>query len=843
MRLSALLVAALLCAPPVWAADAARIDATLIISSDTGRTPNQAVWRTIPTVGGFVQREPHEGAEPSQATEFSVAFDDTMLYVNVHAYDREPDKIVTYLTRRDDDSPCDWIRIFIDSYHDRKTAYEFAVNPDGVKQDRYWFNDTNNDKSWDAVWDVTVARDQSGWSAQFRIPFSQLRFTKAAANTFGFAVAREISRLKETTTWPLLARSAPGYVSSFGEVAGLSTTAASKRLEVTPYAVANLTRQPTGGNPLLSASAPGGELGVDVKYALTPGLTLTATVNPDFGQVEADPAVVNLSAFETFFSEQRPFFVEGSGNFRFDADCYDGCNNLFYSRRIGRAPQAIVNLPYGDAIYTDSPAQTAILGAAKVTGRVGRYAIGVMNAVTRDEFARVLIGSTPSRQAVEPASNYLVSRVRREFANQSYVGFMATAVNRGQNDAANILPESAYVGGMDFDWRFRKRYSVNGFWEASRVSGHASAIENVQKSSRHNFQRPDLTSTQLDPTRTSLAGGAGAISVSKIGGEYVRFNSNFYFRSPGFETNDLGFLRRADQRQMSNWIQFRNDRPSRWFRNRAINFNQWAGWNFDGDRLGSGGNVNGNVTFINNWQAGGGFGPQLAGLDDRVARGGPGVRTNTNREQWFWFYSDNRRRVSAGLEGDVGGDGQGSSWQQFDPSVTVRPTPAIMFSVGPRINRNVADAQWVTNLTGEPTHYVFAHLDQTTVSMTARFNYTMTPNLSLQLYAQPFVSAGEYNAFKEIADPRNPDYNLRYAPFDYAYDAYGNPDFNVKSFRTTNVLRWEYKPGSTLFVVWQQARSNYAVPGGFEIGRDARAIFGVPPHNVFLVKISYWLNY
>ena len=840
MRLFAALISALLGAAPALPAPA-RTEAVRITASGPGRALTDAQWKTVPPVGAFVEREPHEGAEPSQSTEFRVAYDATTLFVQVRAYDREPDKIVTYLTRRDDNSPCDWIRVLIDSYHDRRTAYEFSVNPDGVKQDRYWFNDTNNDVSWDAVWDVTVSRDRLGWAAEFRIPFSQLRFAPADLNTFGFAVSRDVGRLKETYTWPLLARSANGYVSSFGELAGVATGGTPKRLELSPYTVASLTKQPSGSNPLVKSSAAAAALGVDLKYALTSGLTLTATINPDFGQVEADPATVNLSAFETFFAERRPFFVEGSGNFRFDADCYDGCNNMFYSRRIGRRPQGTGSLPSGDGVYTDSPAQTTILGAAKLTGRMGRYAIGVMHAVTKEAFSDVLSGPFASRLSVEPQSDYTVARVRREFSNQSYVGAMATAVNR-RLEGSSFVPDSAYAGGADFDWRMRRRYSVSGFVESSRVHGSAGAIETVQTDSRHFFQRPDLTSSQLDVSRTALEGYAGAIAINKIGGEHVRFNSNFYFRSPGFETNDLGFLQRGDIRRIGHWLQLRNDHPSRWFRNRAINFNQWTAWNFDGDRLSGGANVNGNATLRNNWGMGGGLYVGQVGFDDRAARGGPGIRTNGNREAWAWVNSDDRRRISTNISGDWGGDAQGSSWTEIDPEVIIRPVPAVMFSVGSRLSHSIADSQWVTNLADTRNHYVFARLDQATVSFTGRLNYTMRPTLSLQLYAEPFVSGGGYRGFRELADGRNPDYLGRYTPYDYLYGANGNPDFNVKSFRPTNVLRWEYKPGSTLFVVWQQARENDVVPGGFHFGRDAHAIFGVPPHNVFLVKLAYWLN-
>ena len=809
----------------------------------TGELSEEA-WRTAVPVDAFLQRDPHEAGEPSQRTEFRVAYNASTLFVKVRAFDTDPDKIVTYLTRRDLDSPCDWIRILVDSYHDKRTAYEFAVNPSGVKMDRYWYNDNNRDDSWDAVWDVSVSRDAQGWSAEFRIPFSQLRFTPSAASTFGFAVSRSIGRLNETSTWPLLARSASGYVSSFGELGGLTLAASLKKLELVPYALADLTRQPTGGNPLVKRAAPDGALGIDLKYALTPGLTFTGTINPDFGQVEADPAVVNLTAFETFFSERRPFFVEGSGNFNFNMDCNDGsCTGLFYTRRIGRSPQGAGDLPGGDDTYTDVPAQTTILGAGKLTGRVGKFSVGVMQAFTQEETARVLSGPLTSRQAVEPSTSYTVGRVRREFANQSSLGVMLTSTSRSRDSGLTFLADRAQTAGVDFDLRFKKRYSLTGYWVGSDVNGAPEAINRLQQNSRHYFQRPDLKAATLDTGSTSLAGQGAQISISKIGGERVRFNSNASFKSPGLDTNDVGFMRRADQRNFSNWLQLRNDKPNRWFRNRNVNVNQFAQWNSDGDLLGSSGNVNGGMTFVNNWSTGGGIGLQHSEFDDRATRGGPGVVSRGSREGWHWLNSDNRKALSLNYFMGGGSNADGASWFEFGPGVTYRPVPSITFNPSIRYARNIFDAQWVGRYGAAPNHYVFAHLDQTTVAVTLRFNYTMSPTLSLQLYAQPFVSAGGYDGFKELSDGRSLDYAGRYRPYAYDFAANGDPDFNVKSFRTTNVLRWEYKPGSTLFVVWQQARENDAVPGGFRFGRDLHDIFGVAPRNVFLVKLAYWVNY
>ncbi|HZR23705.1 MAG TPA: DUF5916 domain-containing protein [Vicinamibacterales bacterium] len=806
-------------------------------------TVTDEVWQSAPSVADFVQREPQDGGQPSQRTEFRVAYDSATLYVKVRAFDTQAEKIVTYLTRRDANSASDWLHVYVDSYHDRRTAYEFAVNPSGVKIDRYWFNDNNSDDSWDAVWDVAVSRDPQGWTAEFKIPFSQLRFTRAESASFGLAVTREIGRLNETSTWPRLPKSATGYVSSFGELGGLSLTASPKRLELAPYTVANLTRQRPDGNPLLTSSAPGGALGLDARYALTPGLTLTATVNPDFGQVEADPAVVNLTAFETYFNERRPFFVEGSGNFNFNLDCTDGpCSSVFYSRRIGRAPQGTANLPDGDNVYTDVPSQSTILGAAKLTGHVGKYAVGVMQAVTEQQVARVDNEGVVGTQPVQPMTSYTVGRVRREFANQSSVGVMLTSANSQIVDQLTALPSHANAFGADWDLRFKKRYSLTGYLVGSGVSGTAESIDNLQQDSAHYFQRPDETRNVLDPARTSMSGAAGAIAINQIGGEHLRFTSTYNFKSPGFDVNALGYMRRADQRTIDDFLQIRTDKPDRLTRWKMININVSRGWNYEGDPIQSMENINAHTQWKNNWQTGGGVNIGHRTVDDRVTRGGPALLQNPFSNLWHYVNGDQRHRIYLNYFGAYGG-GLGFRINDFEPEINYRPVPSLLLTSGMTINHTMQDNQWVGTVSDASNHYVFGHMQQTTVSMTERVNFTLSPTLSLQLYAQPFMSAGDYTNFRQVVDPRAAGYDARYAAYNYDIGANGDPNFNVKSFRTTNVLRWEYKPGSTLFVVWQQARENDAVPGGFAFGRDFSGIFGVAPKNVFLVKLSYWLNY
>ena len=816
-----------------------RVAATAIPSATAVRVDgdlNDAVWQTAPAITGFRQRDPREGAAPTYETEARVVYDATALYVAVQAFDPEPKRIVGIRTRRDEGSPSDWVSVLIDSFHDRRSAFEFAVNPAGVKQDSYWFNDTNNDQGWDAVWDVAVSRSERGWRAEFRIPFSQLRYHPSEASTFGLAIIRKIGRLNETTTWPLLAKSANGYVSSFGELTGLRLDRSPKRLEIVPYVLGDVKTQPAEpGNPLTKTTDPNGSVGVDLKYALRPGLTLTGTVNPDFGQVEADPAIVNLSAFETFFSERRPFFVEGSGIFSFDVDCNDGsCSGLFYSRRIGRTPRGQPDVPAGG--YSSAPGQTTILGAAKLTGRIGAFSVGALNAVTSGEDAIIANGEVRTRQTVEPLASYSVLRARREFKNQSSLGFLATSTNRNLDAATRFLPGQAYTGGVDVDWRLGPKYAIKGFLAGSSVHGEAAAIDSLQRNNVHSFQRPD-SDLIYDPSRRALNGYGGSAMFTKIGGERVRFTTNVGVKSPGFEINDVGFMQRADQRSMSNWIQVRYEKPKqKYLRSFRYNLNQWAAWNYDGDRLFSGFNVNAHAMFSNNWATGTGGNINPQPFDDRATRGGPGVYGNARRSIWAYVESDERPAVSIGVFTFNATDGKGTNFHEVSPSVSYRPSSFLKVTGGLRFSRNHDESQWVEAT--DDGRYVFGRLHQQTVGLTARLNYTVTPALSIQLYAEPFVSAGDYSNFKELVNGRSKSYEGRYTPIAYA----GNPDFNYRSFRTTNVLRWEYKPGSTLFAVWQQGREGSIDRGTFDFNRDFGAVFDAPARNVFLIKWAYWIN-
>jgi Domain of unknown function (DUF1083). len=794
---------------------------------------NDPGWQAANPVTTFVQRDPLEGAEPSFKTEARIVYDSSAIYVGVRAFDADPARIVGFLTRRDVGSASDWIQVYIDSYYDRRTAYQFSVNPLGVKQDAYWYNENESDDSWDAVWDVLVRRTTDGWQAEFRIPFSQLRFSGKGDGQLGFAISRQVARLNETSTWPLISKSASGWVSSFGTLNGVNIGNASKRLELVPYTVAQVLTEPKQpGNPLQKTPDPGASIGADLKYAVTPSLTLTATVNPDFGQVEADPAVVNLSAFETFFQEKRPFFIEGSGTYQFECrDC-----NLFYSRRIGRQPRGYPDIP--DNGYASVPRNSTILGAAKLTGRVRNFSVGVLTAATDEEVGRGAIGGTTWNQIVEPRSFYSVSRARREFSDQSSLGFILTTTNRSLVDAVSFLPDSAITGGVDYNWRIGKRWGLNGYWAGSDVNGSIEAIDSLQRNNVHSFQRPDADHVEIDPFATSMRGHSGNINFNKLAGERTRMNVNIGYRSPGFEVNDLGFERRADEIPQNSWLQIRWDKPGKYTRNIRLNFNQWSSHNFDGDRLGLGGNINLHAQFTNLWNSGGGINVNARNFDDRLTRGGPGGYTLPNVNGWYYLSTDGRKKVSFNWNLNFFRTSR-SHGVQIEPSVTVRPTAAFSAEFGHMFDQNLNDSQWIVEeIRDDRTRYVFGRLDQHTSSMTIRANYTITPNLSVQVYAQPFVSSGNYTQFKELVNGRALDYDDRYAAYAYA----GSPDFKVLSFRTTNVMRWEYKPGSTLFVVWQQGREGLGTPNGFRYGQDFGDVFATASSNALLVKLAYWLN-
>jgi hypothetical protein len=846
---------------------------------------DDAAWAQAPAATDWVQIEPSAGQPASQRSEARLVYDAGAVYVAIRAFDPAPDSIASQLGRRDDgDIYSDWLHVVLDSYHDRRTAYRFTVNPRGVKQDAFHFDDGNEDDDWDAVWDAAATVDSAGWSAEFRIPLSQLRFKpQEAGQTWGLNFAREVARTDEQTSWSPMFPNQPGFSSQLGTLTGLQGLRAPRRLELLPYTVAGVTRAPgDGDNPFFNETDPTAAVGADLKYGVSSDLTLTATINPDFGQVEADPSQVNLSAFESFFAEKRPFFVEGADIFQFGVGLGDdNSESLFYSRRIGRQPQRGVDSD-DERPWVDAPQQTTILGAAKLTGKVGGWSIGVLDALTareRTEFwdtATEEVGSVVS----EPMTNYAMARARREYnQGRSAIGGVLTGTYRFMDGEEDLyfLPSSAVAGGLDFRHRFGpdNNWQVSGYALGSTVQGDSQAIRRLQLQPQRYYQRPDADHVELDGDATRLSGNAASFHLAKIGGGRYRGGLLGLYRSPGFEVNELGYLRESDKMEVAGYGRWFLFEPRGAFRRWDLGWNLYSGWTTGRERTFTGANINGSFTLTSLWGAYGGIERGQDVLNTRELRGGPALQTPGFWGGWAGFWSDSRKRISGGVETSWGMEDEtdgGRFW--LGPYVNIRTSSRLSVSLNPSITREHSATQYVEtmdDLRAAEDRFVFARLRQTTAALTARLNYTFSPDLTLQFYAQPFVAAGDYENLMEVADPRAGRFGDRFrslggevrecdgfygvrptaagcgdeAGFAYTVD---NPDFNFKQFRSNAVLRWEYRPGSTLFVVWSQGREHYVADGSFRAGRDFGRLFGmddaidVPATNVLMIKLNYWLN-
>lgn len=821
------------------------IDANSVVATRADRAPvidgrgDDPVWQVAPAVTNFRQFDPVENGDPRFRTEFKVAYDSRNIYVFVRAFDPEPSLIRKTLARRDVRAPSDQLKVMIDSYHDGRSGFEFAVSPGRVKRDYAMYNDTEEDGTWDGVWDVATTIDSLGWTAEFAIPMSQLSFNNAPVHSIGFAVWRDIDRFKERVSWPLYRMTKNATVSQLGTVTGIGDVGSSHPLEVVPYVVTKNVST-TGASSYGRAQRLAA--GADLKFGVTPSLRLTAAVNPDFGQVEADPSVLNLGAFETFFSEQRPFFVEGQGRYAFNLNCSAvtcSSEGLFYSRRIGRAPQLLG--AYGDA---NSPTATTILGAAKLSGRVGKsLSVGVLDAVT--ERATGSLGRT-----VEPTTNYGIARVQREFrGGASNIGIVATSVDRATDSwTQDALRRTATVGGLDFSHRFlNNNYRVSGSYTASNVTGTAAAITRTQTSAVHYYQRPD-GNLHVDSSRTSLSGDAQELLFGKYGGGITRFETSYERQSSGYEVNDIGYLQRADRQAWSNWGALNFFTPTRLYNSLRFNGNFWNYWTTNGLALEHALNTNVHMILHNNWgiHTGATVGQLGSTYCDRCARGGPAVRQSSYIAPWLSIEGDDRRRFAPSVSLNVfRGDGGRTSRVSVEPSLWIQASSQLLLSVDVNATRNDNDTQWIGNFrdtTTTATHYAFARLHQQTISTALRATYIATPELSVQFYAQPFVSNGSFSDPRELsATPRAANYTDRYVS--YAAPASAVSGFSDREFKSNTVIRWEYRPGSTLYVVWTQGRQLY------ENAPDTRGwtetypdLLRIRPDNTLLVKLSYWLN-
>lgn len=769
---------------------------------------DDAVWTRAPRFEDFTQRDPDEGAAATERTEVQFAFDDEALYVAVTLHDAEPDRIVARLVRRDSWTESDRLALYIDPHHDHQTGYWFQANATGSLNDGRLSRDGDGrgayDDTWDGIWDARVGRIDTGWTLEYRIPYSCLRFNPAGEYTWGINLRRTIARKNETAYWIMVPRSENGFISRFGHLEGIRDIAPTRALELLPYAVGRATLAP--------ADDPDdgdlfGNLGGDVRYGITSGISLNATVNPDFGQVESDPSELNLSVFETFQEERRPFFLEGAQDFETPIE-------LFYSRRIGRRP-GYFGLPDGwDEV--DAPDFTNIIGAVKVTGKTAhKTTFGLLEAFSAEEealaestYTDVLTGEERTRRQrylIEPRANFLVGRIKQDlWKGNSHVGVLITALNR-QN------AESAYSGGIDWSLKWRdSTYEFRGQFAGNRTD------------TEDGLKKGWATNLRLSREK-----------------DWIEASSRFEAYSSGFAINDLGFQRRGDYYSTSQDVELRRDHPWWVFQRNEVELEHWGRWNLDGVKLRQGIAVFSWNRLRSFWEFGLFAMHGFAAKDDLDTRGGPLIATPSENEAEAWFETDSRKPVYGFAFANLGSNAEDSRWRNLGAGITIRPGTRVEIRLRPRLRWRDDDAQWVENIDddGDETddHFVYARLKSRTLDLTTRASFLFSRDLSLELYLQPFISTGDYRDYRELAQPGS----YLFTPFRQPED---DPDFRQRSLQSNLVLRWEYRPGSTLFVVWSQSRSRDYERYRFRPLADAFDSFTDTGTNIFLVKLNYWLS-
>jgi len=802
---------------------------------------DEPAWRAAPAITAFTQLDPREGQPVSRPTEVRILYDHEAIYLGA----RLSGPVRYRLGRRDMELlDSDWFGVAFDSYHDHGTAFRFQVNPGGVQRDatiRMAGGHAQEDDSWDSVWEVATSRDSAGWTAELRIPFSQLRFRTSAEGVWGFQLERIIGSQQEYAQWAFTPKREFGGVQRYGHLAGLEGVQPGKRLEVLPYVVGRGKYVDPGANPFRSAAEHSATVGGDVLYRLASDFTLNATINPDFGQVEVDPAIINLGVYETFFPEKRPFFVEGSEIFQFTGNTSGG--DLFYSRRIGRAPQLAP-----PTAASDVPEATTIPAAVKLSGKTtGGWSVGVLDAVTARENASYvdpqgLTGSLP----VEPPANYLVGRARHEAnAGRSWFGGIITAVNRdlATPNLSAALRSAAYAVGMDWrhEWANRS-WAFEGSLVGSAVRGSPQAIIATQRQSNHYFQRPDAPYLGVDSSATSLAGYSVGASLAKQAGEHWLGSVAGALTAPAFEVNDLGFQTRTDRRDRQATVGYRENRPGRFIRNWTLN----AAWrdesNYNGDRIQEFFYVSGRFRHLGFWGAGGYLLHRLRSWDDRSTRGGPMMTRPADTQASVNVNSDTRRPVLLSASGTRTFDEYGGGSWGFGVGLTVRTSPRWNLSIGPSFSTGKIAAQYVGTMSDTAAsatygkRYLFAPLDFTQVDAEIRLNLALTPRLSLQSYVQPLIFSSDYGQVGSLAAPRTFDFQ----PYTGATPSL---DGTFRSLRGNMVLTWEWRPGSRLYLAWQHWREGAVDSPAFDVGRDVPGLFDARANNIVVIKVSDWLNF
>jgi len=836
---------------------------------------DEEVWTGSNEINHFIQRDPVEGAPATFKSKVYVAYDDQALYIGARLYDPSPDSITTRLARRDEGLDADFFGVFIDPYLDRRSGYYFALSAAGTYLDGVLFNDDWDNDSWDGVWHGEVNIDKQGWTLEMRIPFSQLRFHQKDSYTWGINFRRDIKRLNESDYLVFTPKDGSGFVSRFPLLVGIENINSSRSLELLPYARAKAEYLDVEtGDPFNDGSRYIPGMGADLKYGIGNNLTLDGTINPDFGQVEVDPAVVNLSDVETFFPERRPFFIEGSSTFEFGTGgsrsnwSFNWSNPMFfYSRRIGRAPQGM----YPEHEYADVPDGTRILGAAKLTGNLGNnWKFGTVHAVTNREYGDFYNNDNSFQSELEPLSYYGVLRTLKE-VDQGWqgLGVMATYTGRSFKDTklTDEFNKNALSLGID-GWTFldqERVWVVTGWAGMSHLNATTTQMLNLQTSSSHYFQRPDAGHVSVDSNATSLTGYAGRLTINKQKGNFV-FNSALGFMDPGFDINDLGYFWRNDVMNAHIGAGYNWTEPTAYYHRFQNIWAVFGSMDFDNNVTWYGIFTNYYLQFLNFYEMEIMFAYNPESVNNRLTRGGPLTLIPPGWEANLWFNTNDRQPLIFSLEtfGYIRGP---RNWDRtIEAGVEWKAASNFALMLTPRIMWNRDFVQWVGNFEDPyatdtyETRYVFGELDQREISASIRMNWTFTPKLSFQLYLQPLISSGKYVNFKQLSEPRSnlydvygegnstisksdgiytvdPDAGGPAAPFEFE-----DPDFNILSVRANAVMRWEYLPGSTLFFVWTQNRFDNQPESNFRFRQSVDHMMNLNADNIFMVKLTYWMN-
>lgn len=838
--------------------------------------PSEAAWETVSWAGDFTQWQPNEGRPPSQPTQFKILYDNKYLYVAFNCPDSMPGLIEKRMGRRDA-FPGDFVEINIDSYHDFRTAFSFTTSVSGVRGDEFVSNNGNNwDASWNPIWFAKTAVNKNGWTAEIKIPLSQLRYGNEKEKVWGIQVMRRIFRKEERSTWQYIPQKSGVWVSGFGELHGLNNIPFHRQVEIAPYVTAQAaTFKKEPGNPFADGSDLKLTGGVDGKVAVTNDLILDYSINPDFGQVEADPSQVRIDGFQNFFGEQRPFFIESRNIFQYQltgsvaGGDYDA-DLLFYSRRIGSSPHGYPKTASGE--YVKYPQNTTILGAAKFSGKTRKgWSIGILETVTEREKAIIDNNGKQRKELVEPLSNYFVGRLQKDIhGGNTIIGGIFTAVNR-EHGLDDILHRSAYTAGIDFlhYWKNQTWY-IRGNVVYSNVQGNKNVILKTQRSFEHLFQRPGAKEFTLDSNRTSLTGTGGTLRFGKIGGkggklgQVLKFETGVTLRSPELEMNDIGFMLTANEINHFTWAGLQYQRGFSIFRNARINYNHWLRWDYGGQFLYSQFNMNTGATFRNNWQSSTSVTWNPYDVSNNALRGAGAIRRPSGIGWSYFLSSDYRKKIYASVN-IFKFWGSANTLNFSNAGITLNYVPINALTISISANYDFSwrrQDMFVQNISyNNSTRTVVSQLSQKTIRFTGRFTYNITPDLTIQYYGQPYLTRPTYRQFGYVSNPMADNYDDRFKVYTanqlsfsngtYSVDensdgftdySFGKPDFNFVQFRSNLVIRWEYRPGSEAFLVWSQGNTP-DVSGELDTpifkSLFDNAFSGGQARNIFLVKWTY----